>query len=272
MKTILGAACLAVTLSAEARAQTSACERYISASEFGRVVRFEDAKDYREPLRCIMGHIDKFEADLNFRKGSSKSDRDLRTYLTQAEAVVEIIERVGRPAIEAVREMDSTDTASVLAAGARHPDFEIRIASSYILSNIIDNSTTCVVLDYLHADVEESPYDNADIYGRANLVQMLNAVALWSYKENFNAIQQTKDEIKSDILGLPGAYQENLENTKKGLIELERRIDRVAAGGGLRAPSSNTMYATKPLPDADQKACASYDFKFWKDGNPYVLK
>ena len=139
-------------------------------------------------------------------------------------------------------------------------------------SNVIDNSSACIVVDYLHAPVQESGEDNPDIYGRANLVYTLNAVVLWSYKENFDAIVMTHRMISDRISSLSSAEWDNLRSTRTGLDNVLVRIERVREGDGLRPPDFGKQFAEVPLPDDKREACKSHNYRFWlEDSNPFLF-
>lgn len=206
------------------------CDQIAYNASIGRVIKGDTINSYETSIRCIVPKIARFEEELAERQVLPRLKGGYREYLSMADALREMIEVVGRPAITEIRKFSTPEFASALAAGARSPEYNIRIASSYVLSNVIDNSSVCIVVDYLHAPVQESQTDNPDIYGRANLVYTLNAVVLWSYKENFESIVMTHRRISRRISTLPSLEAQNLQSTQRGLDNIWERIQRVKAG------------------------------------------
>jgi len=260
-----------LALADEASAQNQdICDQITYNASIGRVIKADAINDYQTAVRCIVPEIAKFEDDLAARRVLPRLQGGYREYLSMADALQEMISVVGRPAITEIRKVATPEFASALAAGARSPEYNIRIASSYVLSNVIDNSTACVVLDYLHAPVQESEEDNPDIYGRANLVYTLNAVVLWSYKEIFDSIVMTHQEISQRIITLPIRERNNLGSTQRGLDNVGERIERVREGGGLRSPESQISFAEISLPDDERDFCQSHKYRFWLENNPFL--
>lgn len=80
--------------------------------------------------------------------------------------------------------------------GARSGSKELRVNSTYILANIVDNTTICLVLHHLR-----DPDLSAD--GRVNLLQVVQVVATYAYKENAQSTLESIVVLKDNVSKTP---------------------------------------------------------------------
>ncbi|KNG95510.1 hypothetical protein ATO11_02650 [Pseudaestuariivita atlantica] len=245
------------------------CGELRAIAGVGRVIPEALSLDYQRSLPCITSALPEFADRLNSREFAGKSPW-LREYLSLTDTAAEILQTYGAPAVRVFREHDSLAVIDALAAGARHTERGVRINSAVILSNVIDNTSTCVVLDHLAAPVRESEVDNPDIVGRSNLIGTTLSVALWAHRDNALALKQTLDRIRERISGLPDAVQNNLVKTKGRIEAVEARLDAARNGEGLISPDHGKAFIDVPLPEEMRAACAAHTYRYWLTDNPYI--
>lgn len=251
----------ALSLAAPASAGSSFCDEITSIARTGGVISSKYTNQYQATLHCVAETLPGFLEGIEQNENYKGARQDQWAYIALTGAAVSIFDRHGAEAIQFFRKHDSLNVAQVLAAGSRHRNRQIRINSANVFSNVIDNSTLCVALDYLNAPVRESDVDNSDIFGRANLLYVANVVSKWAYKENAMALGAVTAGMLPRVRSLNS--NENLDNTLKGLNRIQDNLQLARDGGALLLPSTKQPYATTVAPDGLLDDCRNYKFKFW---------
>ncbi|WP_291398646.1 hypothetical protein [Devosia sp.] len=129
---------------------------------------------------CLMGTL----ATLSQRNaGAQLSPADQGALVRASGALDKLIAGGGMDAINRMRAVDSVGIVDLLSWGATSADYDTRANATNLLTNIIDNTTVCVVMDHL-ADPTLTTTDDG-IKGRANLLATVSVVAPWATKSNY---------------------------------------------------------------------------------------
>ncbi len=75
---------------------------------------------------------------------------------------------------------------------AQSDDKALRINATYVLANVADNTNMCLILDQL-VDPKLTPD------GRINLLQVVQVVASYAYKQNVTSTKATVQKIQADL-------------------------------------------------------------------------
>jgi hypothetical protein len=146
-------------------------------------------------------------------------------------------------AINFIRDNDSIAFAEVLAWGARDQDTQIRLASTILLANVVDNNSICVVLDHLYDKTFlDTPHG---VNGRVNLLSVVAVIAPWAYQQNYQNILRMLKTVRPAIEG-------NKEMAKSGEL-LASVCERLVFQGTYRNPNRETA-----LPE-ELQACVGYE-------------
>ena len=264
---LLAALSLVFTMPTSVRAK-DLCTEFDLIARKGSPISSEMTRDYQAVIDCTISALPSFTAWLEETREREIRDEFFYGFVGLTGATIQVIERDGREAIEHFRARDNTQVARALAAGARHGSRRVRLNAANLFSNVIDNTTLCVALDYLHAPVRERTQDNADIIGRANLIYLANVVTLWAYEENAKALEAVAVGLRQHITSPEmGLFASNLKDTMRGLESIEQNLSRARSGEGLRVPSTGIPFALTSAEDALLKSCRTYEFQFWKTQN-----
>lgn len=127
--------------------------------------------------------------------------------------------------IATLRAHDSDKALFNLAYGARNKSPDTRLVSTVVLSNIVDNTSVCIVLDHLYDNdgIELGKDELNRIYGRANLIYALRAVAAWAYGENAENIARYLHWLEDEAY-IEKRDQNLLAKTIGNKEDLERRL------------------------------------------------
>lgn len=149
--------------------------------------------DWTRSLEPLVKELSKFEATA---AAGTAAQPDIDAMLGVTDTLRSILankEKEG--AIKKFREIDNDPKViSGLAWMARSDNRDIRVNSTYILANVIDNTNVCIVLDHLR-----DPSINGN--GRVNLLQTIAPVAGYAYKKNVELIQKSLPVTKSNAKG-----------------------------------------------------------------------
>lgn len=157
-------------------------------------------------------------------------------------AVRTLLANRGMRAINEFRDADSLDTIAVLAAGARGTNANARVNAALILSDVIDNSGLCVVIDHLYdPTLAESDSGRS---GRLNLLGIAAVVAPWAFKENYQNLTRLQ------------AYMGETLDREKDTRETRRVLQNLGDRLSFQDKSGNATKTT-PLP-ADSRQCYAY--------------
>ena len=123
---------------------------------------------------------------------SNHSPADIQAMLGITDALRSILANKEKDgAIDKFRKIDDDPKViQALAWMARSDNRDLRINSTYILANVIDNTNVCIVLKHL-----SDPTINAN--GRINLLQTITPVASYAYKENKELIEKILPDVKA---------------------------------------------------------------------------
>jgi hypothetical protein len=152
-------------------------------------------KDAMTALPCLARAIGALKPEIE--KGGSELSPALRAKFLRATGAVRTIMGVNKPEdelraiIKAFRDVDDLDVAAALSFGARAADYNTRLNSMLVFSNVVDNTTVCVPIDHLY-DIALEKDDDSAVKGRANLLAVVNVVAPWAYKENYRNINNVR--------------------------------------------------------------------------------
>jgi len=121
-------------------------------------------------------------------------------------------------AIKMIRDSFDEKTVNVLTLAAMSDSKILRVNSTIILANTIDNDSICVILKHLNESLsqlstEESIGSTARTNGIGNLLGVTAVIAPWAYKENYDQISDIYGRY-SDIFSnggpAPDIIQKNL--------------------------------------------------------------
>jgi hypothetical protein len=129
-----------------------------------------------------------------------------------------LIDRSGMTAIDKIRAVDNLSVAQLLAYGSRTTDKSTRDNSMVLLSNIVDNSTVCVVLDQM-ADPALAE-GAAGLQARANLLASVSVVAPWAMKSNYEQMRSLAGYLEADL-----ADEKDVDQTRRLLTNFIDRLD-----------------------------------------------
>lgn len=150
--------------------------------------------DSSEATNCLMGAL----TTLSQREVDGKLSPDDQLALVRASgALGKIVAKGGTDAIAQMRQADSLAIVDLLAYGAKSTDYDTRANSTNLLTNIIDNSTVCVVMDHLADPALAASEDG--FKGRAALLATVSVVAPWATKSNYENMQQLSGYLDHQI-------------------------------------------------------------------------
>lgn len=206
----------------------------ISGAVFGASGAVPDSllADATAAMPCLVDTL----KDLARRVRTTEIGEPERDALNRATAALgKLIDSKGVPMIQQVREVDTLDVVSLLSFGARSNDRTTRLNSTLVLSNIVDNSTVCVVMDHLtDPDLTKSTEGKN---GRANLLAVVSVVAPWAMKSNYQNMQKLISYVAEDINGkddvadttrILASFEERLEFQDK-VVQANRNVDSLAS-------------------------------------------
>jgi hypothetical protein len=119
------------------------------------------------------------------------------------------------------------------------------------MSNIIDDASVCVPLIHLN-DPKLVSGDNG-VHARANLLGVVNVVAPYMNRDNFNNTRTTLNFIQNSL----DQNDQNLYYTIKIIANINTRLDA-------QTDSSNRSV---PMPEVQRKACREYLDNYAKSGD-----
>jgi hypothetical protein len=143
---------------------------------------------------CLMGAL----TTLSQREVDGQLSTDDNLALLRATgALGKIIAKGQGDPIARIREADSIAIVDLLAYGAKSTDYDTRANTTNLLTNIIDNSTVCVVMDHL-ADPTLSASEDG-FKGRAALLATVSVVAPWATKSNYENMKQLSGYLDGQV-------------------------------------------------------------------------
>ncbi|WP_224407299.1 hypothetical protein [Afifella sp. IM 167] len=203
---------------------TDRCAAIQRFTETGEPIPVAELGSSEEVVPCLLSQI-RAHASFLLAKDEKEETLDAQRFRVITGALRNAISVSSRNAIRVLRAEDDVLDAEILARGARHHDRGIRINSAFILANVVDNSTACVVVDFAYLDVAASISDTPAINGRANLIKIASVVAPWAFRENFQALDQLHEKLTSEMKLYPADVLKNLSNTIDLLNLLRLRLD-----------------------------------------------
>ncbi|MDC9823764.1 hypothetical protein PRN20_08465 [Devosia sp. ZB163] len=216
----------------QAMGSKDACAPFTEATKTPGAVPDELLADMDTSVPCLMGVL----GDLAKQGAKAELVETERDKLNRATAALgKLISAKGVPAIDQMRALDTTEIASLLSFGARSGDYATRVNSTMLLSNIVDNSTVCVVMDHL-ADPQLTTTEGGK-NGRANLLSVASVVAPWAMRSNYANMQKLLDYVEEDIVDetdvaqttrIVAAFKERLAFQEKVAVP-NRNIDSAEA-------------------------------------------
>jgi hypothetical protein len=195
----------------------------------------DQLKDWQGALQCLLRTVNDLKPSITTVQ-SANGRADL---LKAARAIRLILDENTGTAIPLFRSKDNLDIISVLTFGARSDDNDIRINSTLILGNVVDNTTLCVPLDHL--------YDQKiSANGRVNLLAVVNVVAGYARQQNLANI---------------ATLTNTLTDIPDNLIDTKRVVDTLKGKVALRQKQIDD--GTSPTPvnprnQDDMAACIAY--------------
>jgi hypothetical protein len=214
-------------------ARADDCDSYRQAAASGGIPTTMLA-DQKTAIGCL------FKISTEQSPQSGTADANTTQSLIQATGALDrLLDQAGpgdNSAIRAMRASDNLAVISALSYDARGTDKQLRLNSTAILANIIDNTTVCVALDHL-AD------PNISDSGRINLLGVASVVAPWASAETYENLGSAAKYFETITAKSP-----DLDQTKKAVAALETRL-------GLQTGANATKNA--PRPDLT-KDCSQY--------------
>lgn len=95
----------------------------------------------------------------------------------------------------------------------------LRLNSTYVLANVADNTNLCLVLDQLL-----DPKLSAD--GRVNLLQVVQVVASYAYKQNVTSTRSTIQKLQNALANSPGDNKRTSAIASDILARLDRSTNK----------------------------------------------
>lgn len=253
-RNILGALTILVALSAGppamAAVERGLC-RDIAAAVANPSVTIVPEKllgDWQEAARCLIETVEQFDLQI----ASPETSKQVSQALLKATGALNTIVSASADSttpINHIRKIDDIPFAKVLAWGSRNQDRQIRLATTILLANVVDNNSVCVVLDHLHDQTYMGTA--AGQSGRVNLLSVVSVIAPWAYEENYQNILRAVQTIRSAV--------EDSKDTAKTTDQLSSICGRLAYQEGLKAPNMK-----QALP-RNLRACAGYALQWAND-------
>ena len=143
------------------------------------------------------------------------------------------------------------NVASALTYGMRDDNNYLRINSVLIMSNVVDDATVCVPL--IHLNDPKLIDSTSGVHARANLLGVVNVVAPYTSRDNFDNTRTTLHFIRSVLdQGDP-----NLAATNRIIANMSARLD---------AQTDNSNRSV-PMPETQRKRCKEYLDNYTKSGH-----
>ncbi len=194
------------------------------------------SQNWRKAMGPVLREISSFKSEIDIISNAKVRDRELY-FRALTDTLREMINRGSREAVNLFRETDNHDVIYTLLRAARGSDRGIRINSTIILANVSDNSSVCVAVDELRAG-------DLDDNGRINLLQIVQTVASYMYKQNWDATKQTLGIVKTN---LDRTETKEYERTLNFIKDIDGRLER-------------NQRKNDPLPPR-HSACADYKYR-----------
>lgn len=234
----------------DAKAESNACSSISSTVIEGKAQRLSQLSAMTDPLSCIVPQIPEFRLDLSDQE---PRPRAIEAYLSLTAAAILLVEN-DFAYVTRFRTIDDMLVVKTLASGAGHPIRSVRINSARLLASIVDNSTLCVVLDYLHAPVKPVGDDNnSSVNARANLLGVVRGAAKWIGIENQRALQDTLDYT---VRTISNENSVELPKTLALISDIERRLEANISGH---------------IPLSEREGCRDLElYNYWTPSNYYT--
>jgi hypothetical protein len=171
----------------------------------------------------------------NFRGSTDNLSTAEQSYFVSITDILRTIVSNSTAAITQFRKCDDPSVIKPLIWAAKGANPNMRVNSTLVLGNVIDNTTVCFVLHHLVKD------DRITTNGRANLLGVTVAMASYAYRENADEIGIMLGKIEQ----VPSLA--DLVQTQNLIVEIGRRVQ----GSTNRGTSLNPT-----LP----KFCYQYDY------------
>jgi len=254
MRTRLGALTILVALSAGPPAMAAVEQglcREIGAAVANPSVTIVPDKllgDWQEAAACLVDTVELLDLQVTSPETSKQVGQELLKATGALNTMISAAED-STPPINHIREIDGIPFAKVLAWGARNQDRQVRLATTILLANVVDNNSVCVVLDHLHDQTYlETP---AGLSGRVNLLSVVSVIAPWAYEENYQNILRAVQTIRPTV-------EDNKEMAKTTDL-LSSICERLKFQEGLKAANKDVA-----LPD-ELRACVDYELQWAND-------
>lgn len=145
------------------------------------------------------------------------------------------------------------NVVSALSFGARDDNPDLRLNSVLIAGNIIDDNTVCVPLTQLNDKALAAT--SIGVRGRANLLSVVNVVAPWASKQNFETMSATTAKIALAI----SRDDPNFSSTVALLDNIKKRLDSQTAETNKKYPMGEEQLNLCRKYIADVKSKLSLD-------------
>jgi hypothetical protein len=196
--------------------------------------------DNRDAISCLVEVLSALRPRF---AGAEAEPEDVARFIQATGALRTILANRGMAAIKEFRSADNIDTIATLVSGARNNNPTVRVNAALILSDVIDNSGLCVVIDHLYDPTLAESDSGAS--GRLNLLTVASVVAPWAYKENFDNLRRLQNYMVPIV-----ERERDARQTRRVLANL---IDRLDYQDKVAQPNKN-----EKLPRADRQC---YDYQ-----------
>lgn len=200
-------------------------------------------------IRCLVAVSSKINTEIGQTGASAETSAKLLS-TTAAIRTLMTTPSYGQPRaalasfVDAFQKSADADlnVASALSYGARDENADLRLNSVLILGNVIDDATVCVPIVQLNDPrLLGTP---TGVRARANLLGIVNVVAPYASRENFNNLQSTiKSVEKTFDRGDP-----NFNSTSRLLANISARL----------AAQTDSSNKNVTMPENQRRSCDEY--------------
>lgn len=185
--------------------------------------------NWRTSLPTVMRELSKISGSADGWTPSQQS------YFLSVTDVLRTVLSTNVEAIKLFRDCHDSSTIKPLIWAARGSNQGMRLNSTLILGNTVDNTSVCLVLHHLRDP-------GISVNGRANLLGVTYAVASYAYSDNVKAIKDTLDLLRPKI-------ESNATQTLKLIDDITSRVNAstnkstTLAAADLKEPCTDYNYA-----------------------------
>jgi hypothetical protein len=182
--------------------------------------------DNRDAIPCLVEVLSSLKPRFTVPEAQPE---DVARFIQATGALRTILANGGMASIREFRSADNIDTIATLASGARNNNPTVRVNAGLILSDVIDNTGLCAVIDQLYdPTLGESDSGRS---GRLNLLTVASVVAPWAYKENFENLRRLQAYMMPIV--------ESERDSRQTLRVLANLNDRLNYQDKVAQPSKN---------------------------------